>query len=614
MGSIATVNILLLSGSLLVLVGICSSLVANRFGAPLLLVFLGIGMLVGEDGPVGLPFSDYQLTYFIGSLALAIILFDGGLRTKLAAFRLVLAPSVLLATAGVLLTTLLTGLAAFHLIGQFTANALTPVEALLLGATVASTDAAAVFFLLRSTGTQLQPRIGTLLEIESGTNDPVAMFLTIVLTELVMAGFWAPGWSVILQFAQQATIGAAFGVAGGFAMVWLLNRVEMPGGLHPLFAVATAVLIYGITATFDGSGLLASYLAGLVVANRPTRAYPSIVAFHDAATWLCQIGMFLVLGLLVAPSTLMQYAVPGLAVALFLTFIARPAAVWACLRPSGFTSRETAFVSWVGLRGAVSIFLAAIPTLAQVPHAGLYFNIAFFIVLFSLLVQGWTIAPAARWLGVTMRRAPPAVNRVELDIPGQIDQELVGYPVAADSIVLGLTRLPVWARLMLVVRDEEILDASAAGILQPGDYAYFLIPRERVPRLDRLFGASADLSRRQLGQFGELAINGEALLSEVARLYELEVPEEEAGKTVAQFFESHIKGRPQPGTRLPLGRATLVVRDAEDGHVARAGLLLEELVDMPIARALARRAGLDVIPGKARRLFGRLKRDQADGQ
>ena len=609
MGSIATIDIVLLSGALLVIVGICSSLIANRFGAPLLLVFLGIGMLVGEDGPIGLPFSDYQLTFFVGSLALAIILFDGGLRTKLAAFRLVLVPSALLATVGVVLTMALTGVAAFHLLDN-----LKPVEALLLGSTVASTDAAAVFFLLRSTGTQLLPRIGALLEIESGTNDPVAMFLTIVLTELVLAGFWAPGWDVVFQFVHEATIGAAFGVGGGFATVWLLNRVEMPGGLHPLFAVTMAVLIYGAASTFDGSGLLASYLAGFVVANRPTRAYPSIVAFHDAATWLCQIGMFLVLGLLVTPSMLLQYAVPGLAIALFLTFVARPVAVWACLRPLGFTGRETAFVSWVGLRGAVSIFLASVPTLAQVPHAGLYFNIAFFIVLFSLLVQGWTLAPVARALGVTMRRPPPAVNRVELDIPGQVDQEMVGYPVAADSIVLGLTRLPSWARLVLVVRDEEILDASTAGVLQPGDYAYFLIPRERVLRLDRLFGGSADLSRRQLGQFGELAINGDALLSEVAQLYELETPPDEAHKTVAQFFESHIKGRPQPGNRLPLGRATLVVRGVEEGHVARAGLQLEELVDTPIAQALARRAKLDTLSGRARSFLGWPGREPGAGR
>jgi cell volume regulation protein A len=388
MGSIATINVILLSGSLLILLGICSSLVANRFGTPLLLIFLVIGMLVGEDGPVGLVFNDYEFTYFIGSLALAIILFDGGLRTKLSAFRRVLAPAVTLATVGVIVTAALTGFAAM-LVLPF----LSPVEGLLLGSIVASTDAAAVFFLLRAGGMQLQPKVGTLLEIESGTNDPAAVFLTLVLTELVLAGFWAPGWTVITQLAEQAALGAAFGVAGGFGMAWLLNRVDMPGGLHPLFAITVAVLIYSVTATFDGSGLLAAYLAGLIVANRPTRAYPSIVAFHDAATWLCQIGMFLVLGLLVTPSTLIRYVVPGLAIAVFLTLVARPLAVSACLAPLGYTSKEIAFVSWVGLRGAVSIVLAAIPTLARVPHADVYFNVAFFIVLFSLPCRGGPSTP-----------------------------------------------------------------------------------------------------------------------------------------------------------------------------------------------------------------------------
>lgn len=591
MGSIATINIILLSGSLLILLGICSSLVANRFGTPLLLIFLVIGMLVGEDGPVGLKFDDYVLTYFVGSLALAIILFDGGLRTKISALRRVLAPSVVLATVGVILTAAITGLAAWYIL-----PGLSPVESLLLGSIVASTDAAAVFFLLRSGGMRLQPRVATLLETESGTNDPVAVFLTLVLTELVLAGAWVPGWTVVTQLAEQAAIGAAFGVGGGFAVVWLLNRVDMPGGLHPLFAVTVAVVIYGITAVLDGSGLLASYLAGFMVANRPTRAYPSIVAFHDAATWLCQIGMFLVLGLLVTPSTLIQYAIPGLAIAVFLTFVGRPVAIWLCLSPLGFSSKEMTFISWVGLRGAVSIFLAAIPTLAQVPHAGLYFNIAFFIVLFSLLVQGWTLNPVARWLGMTLRRAPPPVNRVELDLPGQVQQEMVGYPIGPESLVLGLSRLPSWARLVLVVREGEVHDAPTAGRLQAGDYAYFLIPRERVQRLDRLFSESQDLIRRQFGQFGEFSINGEAALKDVASLYDLEIPSEDARRTVAEYFQSHLRGRVQPGNRLPLGRAVLVVRAVEDDKVDRAGLQLEEMVDAFVAKALAGRPPLDGLP------------------
>jgi potassium/hydrogen antiporter len=349
-------------------------------------------------------------------------------------------------------------------------------------------------------------------------------------------------------------------VASGLAAVWLLNRIDMPGGLHPLFVVASAVFIYALTSILGGSGLLAAYLAGLVLANRPVRAYPSIVAFHDAATWLAQIGMFLVLGLLVTPSTLIEYAVPGLAVAGFLILVARPAAVWLCLSPFGFSRNEKLYFSWVGLRGAVSVFLAAIPTLVGVPQAEVYFNMAFFVVLVSLMVQGWTVNSSARRLGLALRRTAPAVTRIELDIPGQVGQEMVGYPVSAESLVLGLTHLPSWARLIMVVRGNRSSAPRKPGSLQAGDYAYFLIPPERIPRMDRLFGETSDLARRMAPLFGELSIKGDAALSDIAELYNLDIAPENQDKTVESFFEAYIRGRPQPGHRLPLGRATLVAR------------------------------------------------------
>lgn len=605
MTSINIANIVLFASAMMILLGIFSSLIANRFGAPLLLVFLVLGMLLGEDGPGGIVFNDYYATYLIGSLALSIILFDGGLRTRLRAFRGILAPSLLLATLGVLATAALTGVAAVLVL-----PALSPLEALLLGSIIASTDAAAVFFLLRSGGLQLQSRVGSTLEIESGTNDPVAVFLTIVLTELVLAGPAAPGWQVVMRLAEQAIIGSWLGLASGFAAVWLLNRVQMPGGLHPLFAVVGAVFIYSMTAILGGSGLLAAFLAGLVVGNRPVRAYSSIVAFHDAATWLAQIAMFLVLGLLVTPSTLIQYAAPGLLIAAALTFLARPIAVWLCLLPFGFTRNEMLFISWVGLRGAVSIFLAAIPTLAQVPHAEVYFNVAFFVVLLSLLVQGWTINSTARRLGLALRRSAPAVTRIELDLPGQVELEMVGYPVSSDSLVLGLMRLPLWARLVLVVRGKEVLGAAEAGTLKPGDYAYFLVPPERVPRLDRLFVETSDLIRRTAPLFGELVVKGDAPVAEIAPLYELDLPAEDKDKTVADYFAAHIKGRPQPGHRLPLGRATLVVRAVEGERVVRAGLQLEELIDTLIASAVAQPARMKPLPASMQRLLNWLSRKQ----
>ncbi|SMF14540.1 potassium/proton antiporter, CPA1 family [Tistlia consotensis] len=608
MASLEPVNAVLLIGAALVLLGIFSSLVATRFGAPLLLVFLVVGMLAGEDGPGGIEFADYQATYLIGSLALSIILFDGGLRTRLSTFRGALAPALLLSTLGVLITAGITGGVAALLIGG-----LTPLQGLLLGAIVASTDAAAVFFLLRTGGLRLQSRVGSLLEIESGTNDPMAVFLVLMLTELLLAGVDTPGWELLRHLAEQGAIGAALGLAGGFAVVGLLNRVQMPGGLHPLFVVAVAVAIYAATSLLGGSGLLAVYLAGLVVANRPVRAYPSIVGFHDAATWLCQIVMFIVLGLLVTPGTLLDYVLPGILLALVLILVARPLAVWLCLWPFGFEDKEKLFISWVGLRGAVSIFLAAIPTLTGVAYGEAFFNIAFFVVLVSLLVQGWSLTGVARYLGMALRRTAPSVQRVELDIPGQTEREMVGYPISTDSLILALSRLPAWARVVLVVREREILSAAEAGPLHPGDYVYILTPPDRVRRLDRLFEESPDVTRRLTAPFGELPLNGEARLAEVAGLYGLTLPDAERELTVAGYFDAHLGASAQPGVRLRLGAATLVARSLEAGRVRRAGLQLDELVEELVATALARhglreRLGKLGRPGTSGRLGRRLRR------
>ena len=361
------------------------------------------------------------------------------------------------------------------------------------------------------------------------------MFLVIILTEYLLAHGTMGAWHLVGELLREGLLGAALGLGGGALLVAVLNRVAMPGGLHPLFVVTGAITIAGFTFVVGGSGLLAVYVAGLVMANRPTRAYPSIVGFHDAVTWLCQIVMFLVLGLLVTPSTLWNYAGTGLFVALVLTLVARPLAVWLCLGPFGFTLSEKVFVSWVGLRGAVSIFLAAIPQLAGLPEAATYFNIAFFVVLVSLLVQGATLNAAARWLGVALRQATQAPVRVEIDIPGQTEQEIVGYPVTAESIILGLSRLPGWARIIMVVRKGQILEPTAAGALRPGDYGYFLVSRQRIPRLDGLFRTSPDVARRLGLLFGELAIRGETRVGELAELYDLDIGAHAADETLARL-------------------------------------------------------------------------------
>ncbi len=590
MEQIASANLGLALGALMVLAGILSSLIATRFGTPLLLVFLVIGMLAGEDGPGGIPFDNYQATYLIGSCALAVILFDGGLRTKMATIRSALGPAVTLATAGVFLTAFVVGLFAKVAFG------FSWPHALLLGAVVSSTDAAAVFFLLKTGGLQLRPPIGAILEVESGSNDPVAVFLAIVLTGVALSGDGGGWQEIALALLQQAALGAILGVALGLATVFLLNWLRLQAGLHPLFVAVMAIAIFAAVALVGGSGFLAVYVAGLVVGNRPVRAFPSIVNFHDTATWLSQIVMFLVLGLLVTPSRLLEYAVPGLLVSVFLILVARPAAVWLCLKPFGFTGREIGFISWVGLRGAVSIFLAAIPTLAGVPGAEMFFNVAFFVVMVSLVVQGWTVAPAARRLGMALKRPAAPSARVEIDLPGQSEKELIGYEIVDDSFVaLRPGSLPGWLKPVLVVRGGDVRNAAEAGELEVGDYAYFLAPPDRVRRLDRLFAPlppdAVVAARRSV--FGEFPIAGDAPLGELAAFYDLALPDDLAGATVGEAFARRHGQKLRAGNRIDLGALAAIVAREVEGHVlVRAGLRLDDIADPSLPRPAPRRLRL----------------------
>lgn len=567
MEDIALVNTILLFGAGLVVLGIASSLLASRFGAPLLLVFLALGMLAGEDG-LGVQFRDYRATYLIGSLALAVILFDGGLRTRLAGLRGAVAPASVLATAGVLITAALTGLVAGFVLR------LGPLEGLLVGAIVASTDAAAVFFLLRANGLKLRRRVNATLEIESSTNDPVALFLVLTLVAVILAGGHGSAPALLSHLLTHAIIGAAVGLGGGLAMTLALNRLAFPAGLHPPFVVACAALIFALASVADGSGFLAVYLAGLIVGNRPVRAFASVLSFHDAATWLCQIVMFLVLGLLVTPKTLAGFVLPGIAVALFLMLVGRPVAVWLCLTMFGFSWREKVFVSWVGLRGAVSIFLAAIPTLSGVPDAEAYFNVAFFVVIVSLVVQGWSVPWTARRLGVALADPAPAVDRVEIDLPGQFDLELVGYPVQRESPILDRGAAPSWARPLLVVRAGAMLTPDQAGLLRLGDYAYFLSPPLRIGRLDRLFAPFEGHHGRALS--GVFTFAPEVRLREVAGAYGIPLAKASEDQTLGSLFADTFEDGVREGDRIALGPVMLVVRQVEDGTASAIALILDD--------------------------------------
>lgn len=567
MALLEAASLSILFGAVLVLAGILSSLVALRFGAPLLLVFLVIGMLAGEAGPGGIRFDDVHLTYLVGSIALALILFDGGLRTRFATFRSVLAPSLVLATIGVVMTAAFTAPVVVRLMD------LGWREALLVGAVVASTDAAAVIFLLRARGLRLRQRVAATLEIESGTNDPFAIFLTILLVELLLTGD-RPWLQIAADLAGQGLGGAAVGLVGGRLTVLALNRLALPQGLHAPFVTTAALGLFGLAQLVHGSGFLAVYLAGLIVGNRPTRAHGPLVAFLDAVTWLAQIVMFVLLGLLASPEQLLRYAEPALIVAATLMLLARPLTVFLCLTPFRFTWRDKAFVSWVGLRGAVGIFLASIPLLVGLANAQFYFNVGFVVVLVSLLIQGWTLAPAARLLRIALPRAEPAPRRVELDLPGQLEQELVGYHVQANNPYLRRRIVPPWAKLMLVVREETVLTAIEAGSIRQGDHVYFLAPPQKAQALDRFFVEMPPPSVPDPRLLGDFFVSSEVTLGAIAEIYGVEVAADDRAVVLADYFAEQLGHPPEVGDALPLGAIVLVAYKVTDGNVATVGLSL----------------------------------------
>lgn len=566
-------NQIILIASVVLLVSVLAGVLTSRVGAPLLLVFLFIGMLLGEDGPGGIAFDNVQEAHLIGSLALAIILFDGGLATPYRNFRVGLKPALGLATLGVLLTAGITGLFAAWWLG------LHWMEGLLLGAIVGSTDAAAVFSLLRSHGLELKQRVGATLEIESGSNDPMAVFLTIVLIELIQSDQGNPGLVLLIEFFRQMGLGALFGLAGGFGVVWLINRLEMMPGLYPLAVLAGGLSIFGVTAVLDGSGFLAIYLAGLVVGNRPLQFRLDIKRFHDGISNLAQIGMFLMLGLLVTPLELLPVGLDALLFALVLILVARPLAIGLCLLPFRFPWREQVFIGWVGLRGAVPIILALFPLLAGLPQAQMYFNIVFFVVLLSLLIQGWTLAPLARWLRLEVPPTTHVVQRVELDIPGQQELELVGYRLADNAPVVIEKRaaltLPRGARVVAVLRDRHLLESIDPLDPRPGDYLYLMADPRDLPELDRLFVASPVPERlSDLAFFGEFILNGEARVRDLCAAYGLKLPVADRDITLDALIRRSLNAHPVVGDRLHVGQVELVVRKVQDDQIHKVGLKL----------------------------------------
>lgn len=572
-----SVNSLLLAASLLLFVSILLSNVTARFGVPFLLLFLVVGMLAGEDGPGNIQFSDVGTAFMVGNLALAVILLDGGLRTPLRSFRVAMAPSLTLATFGVIATA---GLLGGFIVWWFGYDWR---YALLLAAIVGSTDAAAVFSVLRQGGVHLNERVSATLEVESGANDPMAIFMVLILIEWLRTDL-APGVDgVLLEFARQFGIGVIGGVAGGWLLASLLARVRLAEGLYPLMIVSGGLLLFSVVGQIGGSGFLAIYLAGLVIGNRPTHATDHVMRVMDGLAWLAQAGMFLVLGLLVTPSALVLDLPIALTVAAFLMFVARPLAVWLSLAPFRMSWRETSFIAWVGLRGAVPVVLSVFPLMAGIPGSSLLFEVAFAVVLGSLLVQGLTVAPVARVLGVWMPAGVREPDRVPLPLPLQPLPQVVVLPVDAQTPCTGRTVSGLLrdvspsgtSACSAIARDGRLLFVLADEHFQVGDTAIVIAHPQDEARLMRAFTPVAASERRETQRFfGEFVLAADARVGDVAEAYGVQIGDVDPALTLADLLRERIGKRLVVGDRVKLDRIKLIVREIEGGAVMRVGLKL----------------------------------------
>ena len=480
----------LLIAAVLLLLGVVASKVSSRLGVPSLLLFLALGMLAGSDGPGGIALDDFELVQSLGVVALAFILFSGGLETRWDDVRPVLWQGMALATLGVATTAVTVGLFATVVLD------LSLTGGILLGAIISSTDAAAVFSVLRSRGVGLRSPLRPLLELESGSNDPMAVFLTVAMIELLTE----PDVAIVdllPMFLQQMTVGAIVGYGVARGAVVAINRLRLEAeGLYPVLAVAVVLLVYGAAAELGGSGFLAVYVAGVTMSTQQFLHKRSLLRFHDALAWLMQIVMFLAMGLLVFPSQLPEVAARALLMAAVLVVVARPLAALLTLLPLRVPVRDAALVGWVGLRGAVPIILATFPLVEGLPQSEVVFNTVFFITITSVLVQGTTIPVAARMLGVTAPSPPSTSHLAELIPEGAISKDLVEMTLPGTARAAGLQivdiGLPQGVLIVLLSRDDDAIVPQGGTVLEPGDRLLVLVETDSADRVRDILGAESE--------------------------------------------------------------------------------------------------------------------------
>jgi cell volume regulation protein A len=470
----------------LVVASVALSRAFERTGVPVALLFLGIGMLAGSEGVGGIEFDDFHFAFQIGTAALVLILFDGGLNTPVDALRRVLAPGAVLGTLGVAGTAGVTAAGA-RLIG------FEWPQALLLGAIVSSTDAASVFAVLRSSGIGLRRRVGSTLEVESGLNDPMAVILTVGLTAALARGETPRVPALLLAIVQELVIGAAIGLAIGWISRHGLARLRLRAlGLYPVVTIGIALLSFGVTTLAHGSGFLAVYVAGVAIGNGNIPYRHGVLRTHDAMAWMSQILMFLFFGLLVFPTQLPPIAFPALGLALVLAFVARPVIAIACLLPFGYSLREAGYVGWIGLRGAVPIVLAIFPVLERVPGAYLIFNVVFFVVVANAILPGATVKWATKLFGVEADEPPRAHAVLELESMKPVKGEMLTFYIDEALAVAGVPLqdlpFPDGAAASLIIRGDEMIPPKGSTVLLPGDHIYLFAKPEDKQFILLMFG------------------------------------------------------------------------------------------------------------------------------
>lgn len=567
------INTLFLLMGILLFISVLASTLSARLGLPLLLMFLFVGMLAGENGPGGIQFGNFFMATLISQLALAVILLDGGLRTRISSFRIALKPAAVLASWGVIATVLVLGLFVTLLLG------VDWKMGLLMAAIVGSTDAAAVFSLLRNSGVRLHDRVQSTLEIESGANDPMAILLVMALIGLNLKPEDASIVNFLIMLVQQIGFGLLLGAAGGWVLSRLVSKVNLAEGLYALLIVSGGLLTFAATNLIGGSGFLAVYLAGIMVGNRPSYATEHVLRVMDGLAWLAQAGMFLILGLLVTPERLLHNLTDAVLISMVLIFVARPLAVVSTLKWFNFPKNEMAFISWVGLRGAVPVTLAILPVMMGVPDSRLMFDIGFTIVLISLLVQGATIAPMAKLCKVELPPKHEPIDSREIWVGEKAMVPLQEYRVDKGSEACGnhpdevgnhLDALNI--RCFALVRDAKLVRIHPQTKLQAKDNVWYSVPDKHIEALATIFDADHNDMGVQAQFFGEFNISPDSLMGDLSMVYGIALSDSEKTLTAGQLVRKRLNAPPAEGDKIALDDFYLTVKTTEGNTITSLGL------------------------------------------